>query len=125
MSHLTFLTVSTQIVCYNASSQTFSSLGNFPTPPLSPAHLAPPLDPGSNNSGHYELQAVLTHQGRSSSSGHYLAWAKTHNRGWLRFDDDIVTPVTEEDVLKLSGGGDWHMAYILLYGPRQLEKMPQ
>lgn len=84
-----------------------------------------PDDPGSNNSGHYELQAVLTHQGRSSSSGHYLAWAKTHNRGWLRFDDDVVTPVTEEDVLKLSGGGDWHMAYILLYGPRQLEKIPQ
>ena len=28
------------------------------------------VDLGSNNSGFYTLQAVLTHQGRSSSSGH-------------------------------------------------------
>lgn len=33
-------------------------------------------DLGSNNSGYYDLQAVLTHQGRSSSSGHYVAWVK-------------------------------------------------
>lgn len=33
-------------------------------------------DLGSNNSGFYELQAVLTHKGRSSSSGHYVAWVK-------------------------------------------------
>jgi ubiquitin carboxyl-terminal hydrolase 14 len=31
-------------------------------------------DPGSNNSGYYDLVAVLTHQGRSSSSGHYVGW---------------------------------------------------
>ena len=37
-------------------------------------------DTGSNNSGYYELQAVLTHQGRSSSSGHYVAWVK-HKQG--------------------------------------------
>jgi len=24
---------------------------------------------------------------------------------WLMFDDDNVTPITSEDVLKLSGGG--------------------
>ena len=29
-----------------------------------------------------------------------------------------VSPVHEEDVLKLSGGGDWHTAYLLIYGPR-------
>ncbi len=33
-------------------------------------------DIGSNNSGFYELLAVLTHKGRSSSSGHYLGWVK-------------------------------------------------
>jgi len=37
------------------------------------------------------------------------------------FDDENVTPVTEEDVLKLSGGGDWHTAYLLIYGPRTIE----
>ena len=41
---------------------------------------------------------------------------------WLKCDDDNVTPVTSEEVLKLSGGGDWHIAYVLLYGPRRLEK---
>ncbi|XP_050674729.1 ubiquitin carboxyl-terminal hydrolase 14 isoform X2 [Leptidea sinapis] len=77
-------------------------------------------DVGSNNSGYYRLQAVLTHRGRSSSSGHYVAWVK-RDKTWLRCDDDTVSPVTEEEVLKLSGGGDWHCAYLLLYGPRILE----
>jgi len=97
-------------------------------------------DIGSNNSGFYQLNAVLTHKGRSSSSGHYVAWvrrnqSRTHSRElslfllilfdclaeWLMFDDENVTPVTEEDILKLSGGGDWHTAYLLIYGPRTIE----
>lgn len=77
-------------------------------------------DVGSNNSGYYRLQAVLTHRGRSSSSGHYVAWV-ARGDNWLRCDDDTVTPVTEEEVLKLSGGGDWHCAYLLLYGPKILQ----
>jgi len=81
------------------------------------------LDLGSNNSGYYTLQAVLTHKGRSSSSGHYVAWVKHTSTSWLKCDDDNVTPVTEEEVLKLSGGGDWHTAYVLLYGPK-IMKLP-
>ena len=41
---------------------------------------------------------------------------------WVKCDDDDVTAVSAEEVLKLSGGGDWHIAYILLYGPRRLSK---
>jgi len=78
-------------------------------------------DIGSNNSGFYELQAVLTHKGRSSSSGHYVGWIKHKGDTWLMCDDDNVTPVHYEDVLKLSGGGDWHTAYVLIYGPKVLE----
>ncbi|CAL4125423.1 unnamed protein product, partial [Meganyctiphanes norvegica] len=78
-------------------------------------------DLGSNKSGFYELQAVLTHQGRSSSSGHYVGWVKWRGKEWLKCDDDNITAVSEEEILKLSGGGDWHCAYILLYGPRVLE----
>lgn len=79
-------------------------------------------DAGSNNSGYYELQAVLTHKGRSSSSGHYVAWVKSSKPDeWMMFDDENVSVVTSEDILKLSGGGDWHCAYVLLYGPRVLE----
>ena len=40
---------------------------------------------------------------------------------WAKLDDDRVSIVKEEQVLKLSGGGDWHVAYILLYAPRRLE----
>uniref|UniRef100_A0A1A9W057 Ubiquitin carboxyl-terminal hydrolase n=1 Tax=Glossina brevipalpis TaxID=37001 RepID=A0A1A9W057_9MUSC len=79
-------------------------------------------DLGSNNSGYYTLQAVLTHKGRSSSSGHYVAWVKHNDEVWFKFDDDIVSSVTNEEILRLSGGGDWHCAYVLLYGPKLLPK---
>uniref|UniRef100_A0A668A9H2 Ubiquitin carboxyl-terminal hydrolase n=1 Tax=Myripristis murdjan TaxID=586833 RepID=A0A668A9H2_9TELE len=71
--------------------------------------------------GYYDLQAVLTHQGRSSSSGHYVGWVKRKEDDWVKFDDDKVSVVSPEDILRLSGGGDWHIAYVLLYGPRRLE----
>lgn len=79
-------------------------------------------DLGSNNSGYYTLHAVLTHQGRSSSSGHYVGWVRQSmtDDKWVKFDDDTVSPVTSEEILRLSGGGDWHCAYVLLYGPRVL-----
>ena len=65
----------------------------------------------------------MTHKGRSSSSGHYVGWVRQKGETWLKCDDDDVSPVHEEDVLKLSGGGDWHTAYLLLYGPRKLPKV--
>ncbi|XP_077991182.1 ubiquitin carboxyl-terminal hydrolase 14-like [Glandiceps talaboti] len=80
-----------------------------------------PDDIGSNNSGYYELQAVLTHQGRSSSSGHYVGWIKRKADEWFKCDDDNISMVSSEDILRLSGGGDWHCAYVLIYGPRRLE----
>ncbi|CAM9517026.1 unnamed protein product [Lampetra planeri] len=82
-----------------------------------------PDDVGSNNSGYYELSAVLTHQGRSSSSGHYVAWVRRKEDEWVKCDDDRVSVVHSEEILKLSGGGDWHIAYVLLYSPRRLEAL--
>ena len=79
-------------------------------------------DIGSNNSGYYELQAVLTHKGRSSNSGHYVAWTRYKGESWIECNDDTINPIHVEDVMKLSGGGDWHTAYLLLYGPRKLMK---
>lgn len=77
-------------------------------------------DSGSNNTGFYELKAVLTHKGRSSTSGHYVAWVKKDEQ-WYKCDDDYVEPVESDEILKLSGGGDWHCAYVLLYGPTVVE----
>ncbi len=65
--------------------------------------------------GKYTLAAVLTHKGRSADSGHYVAWVKQADGLWVLFDDDNLIPQKEEDVMALSGGGDWHMAYLLLY----------
>ncbi|GBF93289.1 ubiquitin carboxyl-terminal hydrolase [Raphidocelis subcapitata] len=78
--------------------------------------------PGSSASAHagpftgrYQLSAVLTHKGRSADSGHYVAWVRQADGAWALFDDDQIIPKTQEDVLALSGGGDWHMAYLLMY----------
>ncbi|KAG5599382.1 hypothetical protein H5410_030752 [Solanum commersonii] len=68
--------------------------------------------------GIYDLVAVLTHKGRSTDSGHYVAWVKQENGKWDQFDDDNPIPQREEDITKLSGGGDWHMAYICMYKAR-------
>ena len=45
-----------------------------------------------------------------------------HKDGWLKFDDETVSCVSEDDILRLSGGGDWHCAYLLIYGPRVLRE---
>ncbi len=59
---------------------------------------------------------MVTHKGRTADSGHYVAWVKQPSDGsWVCFDDDKLSVRTEEEVLQLSGGGDWHMAYLLVY----------
>ncbi|PKI79458.1 hypothetical protein CRG98_000149 [Punica granatum] len=68
--------------------------------------------------GVYDLVAVLTHKGRSADSGHYVAWVKQEDGKWIEYDDDNPIPQREEDIVKLSGGGDWHMAYICMYKAR-------
>lgn len=68
--------------------------------------------------GLYELFAVVTHKGRSSDSGHYMAWLRSErdHKKWLVFDDDAVSETDTEYVTsRLTGGGDDHMAYLLLY----------
>ncbi|XP_057976534.1 ubiquitin carboxyl-terminal hydrolase 6-like [Malania oleifera] len=68
--------------------------------------------------GIYDLVAVLTHKGRSADSGHYVAWVKQESGKWIEYDDDNPIPQREDDITKLSGGGDWHMAYICMYKAR-------
>jgi len=86
-----------------------AEMEKLPEPPtdLSPAQCV--------NSGYYELIGVLTHQGRSADSGHYIAWVKENDDRWWKFDDDTVTAQPSEEIMKLVGGGDWHMAYLCLY----------
>jgi len=65
--------------------------------------------------GKYQLIGCLTHKGRSADSGHYTAWVRQQNGHWVLFDDDTLSLKKDDDILALSGGGDWHMAYMLLY----------
>lgn len=82
-----------------------------------------------NDSGKYELIAVLTHKGRSADSGHYIAWVKqedgmitlycpphsyssfSHSNScyfadkWLKYDDEKVSIVNNEEITKLNGKG--------------------
>jgi ubiquitin carboxyl-terminal hydrolase 14 len=75
------------------------------------------VEDGVNQTGIYELCAVLTHKGIAADGGHYVAWVKQEDGSWVLFDDDTVSPATEEDITKLNGkgGAQWHMAYMCLY----------
>jgi len=77
------------------------------------------IDPSKmiNDTGRYELFAVLTHKGYAADGGHYVAWVKEKGDQWLKFDDDKVSSANVEEIKKLSGkgGGDWHMAYLCMY----------
>ena len=44
-----------------------------------------------------------------------MSWVKQSDNSWIQFDDDQLIPKKEDEILALSGGGDWHMAYLLLY----------
>jgi ubiquitin carboxyl-terminal hydrolase 14 len=85
-------------------------------------------DEGANQSGIYELRAVVTHQGASADSGHYTAYVKKtapkdpvtgkvgeEDGNWWWFNDDKVSEVTSDKIDALAGGGESHSALILLY----------
>jgi ubiquitin carboxyl-terminal hydrolase 14 len=57
------------------------------------------------NTGYYELIGLVTHKGLSAKSGHYIGYAKDPKFGWLKYDDDLVSDVTDDDIKKLYGGG--------------------
>jgi len=65
--------------------------------------------------GYYELIGLVTHKGLSANSGHYIGYVKTEKRGWLKFDDENVAEINEQDLKNLYGGGQWQMAYELFY----------
>jgi ubiquitin carboxyl-terminal hydrolase 14 len=54
-------------------------------------------------------------------AGHYISWVKKGSNEWLKYDDDKVSIVKDEDIQRLDGGGDWPMAYIVLYRAKQLD----
>lgn len=83
--------------------------------------------------GYSHIWRAVHSQGEHCISSQFLLHENSENNGvyllnldeWIKFDDDKVSIVTPEDILRLSGGGDWHIAYVLLYGPRRVEIMEE
>jgi len=75
-----------------------------------PAHVGVGLP--ANFDGRYELVGIVSHKGRSSNSGHYMAWVKQNSTKWICFDDEHPSECTWADVENLAGGGDYR-AFLL------------
>jgi ubiquitin carboxyl-terminal hydrolase 14 len=101
--------------------------------------------------GVYELLAIVSHQGRTSDGGHYIAWTKRPRRKegisppivdgppvkkqnggakpdedpWVKFDDDVVSETNWAAMTEAGGimGGlaDSQMAYLLFYAKTTVE----
>ena len=88
--------------------------------------------------GVYSLEAIVSHQGRTSDGGHYVAWARRpraqdeppnkkngakkdsgDSEAWIKFDDEYVSETTWSAMTEsgglLGGLADSQMAYLLFY----------
>lgn len=96
-----------------------------------------------NNAGYYDLVSIISHQGRTMDSGHYVAWTKSGNntynekaltgmndkekeklremsqsKAFMKHDDDRSSFAPEKVLTDLAGGGDFHMGYLCIYKAR-------
>ncbi|KAJ1606723.1 ubiquitin-like protein [Cryptosporidium canis] len=67
--------------------------------------------------GVFELECIVTHQGRTADSGHYVAWryCPDDREYMIKFDDDKVTRIKAKDADLSGGRSDYHIAVMLLY----------
>jgi ubiquitin carboxyl-terminal hydrolase 22/27/51 len=63
----------------------------------------------------YDLETVVVHQGEHIQNGHYFAFCRQGGK-WFRFDDEIVSATTTEDVLRQE-------AYLLFYSLRSMREL--
>ena len=61
----------------------------------------------------YDLESVIVHQGEQISNGHYYAFCRQDDK-WLKFDDEIVSATTVEEVLRQE-------AYLVFYAARSVK----
>ncbi|XP_063049913.1 ubiquitin carboxyl-terminal hydrolase 37-like [Engraulis encrasicolus] len=68
--------------------------------------------PTRTDGGKYRLSAIVSHMGDTIQSGHYVADCReAGGQTWVHYNDEEVTPVTEEAVLE----GRAKTAYMLFY----------
>eukprot|EP00004_Rigifila_ramosa_P002115 TRINITY_DN1219_c0_g1_i15.p1 TRINITY_DN1219_c0_g1~~TRINITY_DN1219_c0_g1_i15.p1 ORF type:complete len:2106 (-),score=513.93 TRINITY_DN1219_c0_g1_i15:64-6129(-) len=73
------------------------------------------LPTASNETEKYALVAVINHIGNTEKSGHYITHAFVEN-GWLRFDDEKVSPLRFYQVQKPENQNE--TPYVLFYQKR-------
>lgn len=73
--------------------------------------------------GEYDLECIVTHQGRTADSGHYVAWRYCpEDREYIfKFDDDKVTKIKAKDADLSGGRSDYHIAVMLLYKRKMIK----
>lgn len=98
---------------------------------------------GKHKNGNYVLEAVITHQGRTADSGHYVSWTRVLDEStsatdenvendcdiradglpkkqepkefWHKFDDDEISKFDYQSIDLCGGRSDYHIAVLLLY----------
>ena len=63
------------------------------------------------SSVHYDLRAVVVHEGEGAGQGHYITFAVS-SRTWLKCDDSYITIVDPSEVLRSE-------SYLLVYQKRR------
>ena len=48
----------------------------------------------------YELIGIISHLGKSSMEGHFIAFCKHFDLNWYLFNDGVVTPVSKNDIFR-------------------------
>ncbi|KAI1608422.1 ubiquitin carboxyl-terminal hydrolase 8 [Exophiala viscosa] len=82
---------------------------------MAPYTTRPPTNGEDKEKYMYDLDCVVVHQGEHAQNGHYFAFCRQDTK-WFRFDDEIVSATTTEDVMRQE-------AYLLFYSLRSLDKM--
>ena len=63
----------------------------------------------------YDLESVIVHHGQQLQNGHYFAFCRQDDQ-WFKFDDEIVSVSTAEEVLRQD-------AYLLFHSLRSLDAL--
>lgn len=67
----------------------------------------------------YRLYAMVVHSGMNIDSGHYYTIGTNLNGNWFNFNDNFVSPTTQDDIQRLN---EWNTPYILFYKQVSSEK---
>ncbi|CCE72890.1 Piso0_000492 [Millerozyma farinosa CBS 7064] len=91
----------------------FKFNGNSSSKVKQPIHYSKYLDLSRYTSSvdptKYQLISVITHEGRSISSGHYVAHCLQPDNTWSTYDDEYINKINEREALSDPS------AYVLLY----------